>query len=255
MSLGSYTSLRSIWYSANSRTDRQNVQIRSRGHGDGHPIYTVKTHLRDSRKEPFPAILVGASDRVHCHCAGHCAPGVRTYYFPSSLSIHLITNLTCHRVYVGYPNIAQDDVNDSTLKVKSISITDPTPDSFHLNQTQILGTDSVFHPHFYEFNASASLSGSDKPFTVVQIPPMKANDGTVINVDQDVKLEGDGFGDFATAVMLNKEVDMNLVGYPNLKQGALPKISVTYNKTVTIKGEFVFFYSVDILEVMVRVAG
>ncbi|RJE22195.1 hypothetical protein PHISCL_05481 [Aspergillus sclerotialis] len=135
-----------------------------------------------------------------------------------------------------YPNIAQDDVNDSTLEVKSISITDPTPDSFHLNQTQVLGTDSMFHPHFYEFNATARLSGSKKPFTVVQIPPMKANDGTVINVDQDVDLEGDAFGDFSTAIMLNKEVDMNLFGRPRLKQGALPKIGVVYNKTVTIKG-------------------
>ena len=161
--------------------------------------------------------------------------------FPPTLSHHTIhpTKLTSNRVYVGYPNIAQDDVNESKLEVESISITDPAPDSFHLNQTQVLRTDSVFHPHFYEFNASASLAGSGEPFTVVQIPPMKANDGTVINVDQDVQLDGDAFGNFSTAIMLNEKVDLNLFGRPRLKQGALPKIGVVYNKTVTIKGGFI----------------
>lgn len=141
------------------------------------------------------------------------------------------------RIYVGYPNIAQHDVNDSTVTVKEISITDPTPNSFHLNQTQTLGTDSIFHPHFFAFNATASLAGSSDPFAVVTIPDVKGVDGAVINVDQDVHLDGNGaFADFSTAIMMNEEVDMILYGRPELKQGSLPTITVTYNKTVTIKG-------------------
>ncbi|KAH1974713.1 hypothetical protein KXV45_007388 [Aspergillus fumigatus] len=43
------------------------------------------------------------------------------------------------------------------------------------------------------------------------------------------------FGGFATAVMQNEEIKLNIYGKPDLKQGGLPKIDVTYNKTVTMK--------------------
>jgi len=36
--------------------------------------------------------------------------------------------------------------------------------------------------------------------------------------------------------MLNEEVSLNIYGTPGLKKGALPKTTVTYNKTVVMKG-------------------
>lgn len=108
-----------------------------------------------------------------------------------------------------------------------------------MNQTEVLGTDSAFHPKFFSFNASVSLAGSEDSFVTLTIPEIKAVDGTIINVDQDVKLHDvDAFGDFSKAVMMNEEVEMILYGRPELKQGALPTITVTYNKTVNIKGSY-----------------
>ncbi|KAL4802734.1 hypothetical protein BDV18DRAFT_163693 [Aspergillus unguis] len=139
-------------------------------------------------------------------------------------------------VYVGYPNIAQGDINDSTLTVESMEITDPTPDGFHLKQRQVIGSDSIFHPKIYSFDAEVSLLGQ-APFATVKVPQIKADDGTVVNIDQQLDFSDAGaFGDFATAVMMNEEFDLNIYGKPQLKQGALPTIDIDYNKTVTMKG-------------------
>ncbi|KAL4907482.1 hypothetical protein BDW74DRAFT_176247 [Aspergillus multicolor] len=139
-------------------------------------------------------------------------------------------------VYVGYPNIAQSDINDSTLSVESMEISDPTPDGFHLHQRQVIGSDSMFHPKIFEFDADVSLLGGPV-FATADVPEVKADDGAVVVVDQWLNLTDAGaFGDFAQAVMLNEEFKMNIYGEPRLKQGGLPTIDIDYNKTVTMKG-------------------
>ncbi|KAL2821722.1 hypothetical protein BDW59DRAFT_108651 [Aspergillus cavernicola] len=140
-------------------------------------------------------------------------------------------------VYVGYPNIAQGDISDSTLSVESMVISDPSPDRFQLNQRQVIGTDSIFHPKIYEFDAEVSLAGSPV-FATVTVPSTRADDGVVVDInDQYVDLtDADAFAGFSTAVMMNEEFELNIYGRPGLKLGALPKIHVNYNKTVTMKG-------------------
>ncbi|KAL4982827.1 hypothetical protein BDW68DRAFT_170119 [Aspergillus falconensis] len=139
-------------------------------------------------------------------------------------------------VYVGYPNIAQHDIDDSTLTVESMQISDPARDGFHLTQRQVIGSDSMFHPKIFEFDADVSLLGSPV-FATVKVPQVKADDGAVVTVDQWLNLTDAGaFGDFATAVMMSNEFDLNIYGEPRLKQGGLPTIDVDYNKTVTMKG-------------------
>jgi hypothetical protein len=141
-------------------------------------------------------------------------------------------------VYVGYPNIAQGDINDSTLEIKEMIISDPTPESFVLDQTQVIGTHSIFHPTIYAFDATVSLLGAASAFATVRVPQVKANDGTVVHISQSLDLSDVGaFGGFATAVMQNEEIKLNIYGKPDLKEGGLPKTDVTYNKTVTMKGK------------------
>ena len=146
--------------------------------------------------------------------------------------------LTPHCVYVAYPKIAQDAVNDSTLDIREMIISDPTPESFHLEQRQVLGSDSPYHPKIYKFNSAVSLAGAD-PFAYVEVPEVKSKDGVEIHFEQKVDLtDASAFGDFTTAVMLNEEVSLNIYGRPDLKQGGLPKVTVDYNKTVVMKGMF-----------------
>ncbi|KAL2846487.1 hypothetical protein BJX68DRAFT_268577 [Aspergillus pseudodeflectus] len=145
--------------------------------------------------------------------------------------------ITLPLVYVGYPRIAQDAINSSTLNVTSMEITSPTPSGFHLHQLQVLGTDSIFHPKLYKFNAAVRFPGDMDPMMNITVPTLKANDGTTIEVVQDVTLlDSDAFAEFTKAMMLQEEVSLNIYGKPKLKQAGLHTITVTYNKTITMKG-------------------
>ncbi|KAF9252500.1 hypothetical protein LCP9604111_26 [Penicillium roqueforti] len=157
--------------------------------------------------------------------------------------VHLIIFIACFLiillpvVYVAYPKIAQDAVNDSTLAITEMILSDPTPDSFYLEQRQVLGSKSSYHPQIYAFNSSVSLAGAAAPFAYVTVPAVQSKDGAEIHFEQRVDLtDTDAFADYTTAVMLNEEVSLNIYGRPGLKQGGLPKTTVDYNKTVVMKG-------------------
>lgn len=139
-------------------------------------------------------------------------------------------------VYVGYPRIAQGDINDSTLDVTSMEISDPSPDGFHLNQKQVIGSGSTFKPKLFSFDADVSLLGSSK-FAMVTVPEVQGRDGYVVDIDQWVDLSSvEDFEAFSIAVMMNEEFKLNIYGEPRLKLGALPTIDIDYNKTITMKG-------------------
>lgn len=116
-------------------------------------------------------------------------------------------------------------------------LSDPTPDSFHLDQVQIIGSHSSYHPQIYAFDAAVSLAGA-ATFATVQVPGVKSKDGAEVNISQDVDLSNvTAFSDYSKAIMLNEEIQMNVYGKPKLKEGGLPKVTVTYDKTVTMKGK------------------
>lgn len=117
-------------------------------------------------------------------------------------------------------------------------ISNPTPDSFDLHQTQTLGTNSSYHPWIYSFNSTVSLAGASAPFAFIPVPKVKSKNGAEIVIDDRVQLANiSAFSDFCKATMLNEEVSLNVYGKPELKEGGLPKTKVTYNKTVTMKGK------------------
>lgn len=142
------------------------------------------------------------------------------------------------RVYVGYPRIAQSDVNDSTLSITSLILSNPTPDSYTVNQTQVIGSGSSYHPNFSAFNASVTLAGSSAVFSYLNVPAVKIYDGTVVHIAQEVDIsDQDAFTAFVTDTLVQETVGLNVYGRPSLKLGALPSTTVTYNKTVELTGK------------------
>ncbi|PWY86850.1 hypothetical protein BO70DRAFT_360560 [Aspergillus heteromorphus CBS 117.55] len=139
-------------------------------------------------------------------------------------------------VYVAYPKIAQNLVNKSTLSVSKMVISDPSPTSFILNQTNVIGTNSSFHPTFYSFAAAISLAGG-AAFSQVQVPQFRSHNDVNVPIDQRVNVtDQTAFAEFCKAVILSEEFEMNVYGKPNMKEGGLPTEGVTYNKTTTMKG-------------------
>ncbi|PGH07226.1 hypothetical protein AJ79_06330 [Helicocarpus griseus UAMH5409] len=140
-------------------------------------------------------------------------------------------------IYVGYPNIAQSDVNKSTLTINSMEITNPAPESFDIKVDQTIGSKSKYHPILDAFNATVALAGTDKPFFTLEVPSIKAVDGANAVIDQRVVLKDlQPFIDYSIKVMKSETLDIEIKGETGLKEGALPKTTVDYNKVVTMKG-------------------
>ncbi|EEH42923.2 uncharacterized protein PADG_07743 [Paracoccidioides brasiliensis Pb18] len=140
-------------------------------------------------------------------------------------------------IFVGYPRIAQKDVNKSTLTINSMEITNPAPEAFNIKVDQTIGSKSKYHPILDAFNATVSIAKSNKPFFVLAVPSVKAVDGAKSMIDQRVQLaDVQQFVDYSIAVMKSEFLDLEIDGRTGLKEGALPKTTVDYNKVITMKG-------------------
>ncbi|MCJ1340282.1 hypothetical protein MMC09_005576 [Bachmanniomyces sp. S44760] len=139
-------------------------------------------------------------------------------------------------IYVAFPRISQDNINDSTLTVTSLVLSDPTPDSFHLVQTSTIGNGSPYHPQLDAFNASLSLDGGN-PYAYVEIPHVHATASATSVIDQDVQITDLGaFTDYNVNVLNSEEVKVDVKGRTNLHEMRFPTTTVNYDKTTTMKG-------------------
>lgn len=174
----------------------------------------------------------GCMSRLGAHCK-------RFWWLHVGIFIALVLVIVLPIIFVAYPKIAQREVNKSTLTIKEMKITDPTPEGFKIHLIQEIGSDSKYHPWLDAFDASISLDDdkNSKPFATFKVPKVKSKDGAVVEINQDVKLADVGaFTAYSKAVVKNKEVKLKVDGRTGLKQGSLPKKDVDYNKIVTMKG-------------------
>ena len=148
--------------------------------------------------------------------------------------------LILRSVLVGFPHIAQSNVNDSTLEIQSMIITDPTPRSFHLQQHSVIQSSSSYHPLLDAFNATLSIK-DDKlvrsPFASIELPALHPTAETSVDIDQTVQLANlDQYTDFAKVVLASEEYKLVVDGKTGLHQSGLRTIRIDYNKVVTLKG-------------------
>ncbi|KAL8872971.1 MAG: hypothetical protein Q9174_001493 [Haloplaca sp. 1 TL-2023] len=141
-------------------------------------------------------------------------------------------------VYVAFPRISQDGVNDSTLEIQSLTLSDPKPDSFHLKQTAILENHSNYHPRLDAFNASLSVGGAEnKPYAFIELPAVHATETATTMIDQDVQItDMEAFIDYNIQLLTRESVDLVVKGRTDLHEMAFPTTTVDYDKTVTLRG-------------------
>jgi hypothetical protein len=148
--------------------------------------------------------------------------------------------LTSARVYVGFPNIAQDQVNKSTLEIKSMVVTSPSQDSVHMQQDVVLHSSSIFHPTLDAFDAAVFLESTEpniKPFASLALPQVHSTKATLINIDQTMKiLDVDQFSEYSKLVMNSETLRVALRGKTALHLGKLPSAVVQYNEVLELKG-------------------
>lgn len=141
-------------------------------------------------------------------------------------------------IYVAFPHISQNGIDDSTLEIQSLTLSDPTPESFHLEQTSIVGNDNNYHPRLDAFNVSLSVDGPEiKPYAYVELPAIHATTKATSYVNQTVKITDlDAFMSYNNITLNNEEVKVAIRGRTALHEMKFPTTTVNYNKIVTLKG-------------------
>ncbi|PSN63454.1 hypothetical protein BS50DRAFT_113493 [Corynespora cassiicola Philippines] len=176
-----------------------------------------------------PGPKPGAKGRMKNHC--------RKFWWCDLLVFAIIVLIIILPViYVAIPKKAQSDVNKSTLEVTSQEVTNPSPNGIHLKLASVARSSSSFHPRLGAFQAALSLEGQE-PFIHIDIPSVKANAVTDINLEQDVQFANlDAFIEYNKVVMGSETFQVHLDGKTTVHLSGLPTMDVDYNKVLTMKG-------------------
>jgi len=141
-------------------------------------------------------------------------------------------------IYVVYPFIAQNTVNDAAVTMNSLHLSNPSPDGFDLAINTTFSSNPMYKANLDAFNSSLYLPGSDIPFVSVTVPGSTSGASTELIINQRVVLEHpEEITRYSIITFSNETYSYYLKGKGHLKLGPLPKISVKYDKTVEQKGE------------------
>ena len=151
--------------------------------------------------------------------------------------------LTIPSIYVAFPRISQNGINHSTLQIQSLTLSNPTPSSFHLEQTALIGNENTYHPHLDSFNASLSLHDPERkdivPYAYNTLPAIHATKTATSYVNQTVQITDlDAFNAYNAAVLGEEEVQVRVMGRTDLHLMRFPTTTVQYDKIVTMKGAY-----------------
>lgn len=142
--------------------------------------------------------------------------------------------------YVGLPSIAQGDVNKAEMIVNDQIISEPTPDEVKLHIVSTVNSKSMFTPTLDAFEASLFLEDTEpniKPFGKITIPSVHATKVSTTTVDQQMKiLDQEQFKRYNTLVASAKNFRLGVRGRTKLHLGALPVVTVDFNKAVNMDG-------------------
>ncbi|GAM83073.1 hypothetical protein ANO11243_010590 [Dothideomycetidae sp. 11243] len=177
-------------------------------------------------------VKLGKRQKLRRHCARFW-----WLHIIVALAIFLIVLLVL--IYVGYPHIAQQDIDGATIINTAQIVRKPMPDSLVLSIGGLLETGSIFHPTLEAFNTSIYVLGRDKPFTTLTVPSVLGKNGTTFSLSQLVNITDvneEEVAIYSTAVLQNVTVQVLLKGSGNLKLGGLPTTTVNYNKQVSVGG-------------------
>ncbi|MCJ1397923.1 hypothetical protein MMC11_001119 [Xylographa trunciseda] len=160
----------------------------------------------------------------------------RWWWLHLIIGIAVLLLITLLLVYVGFPHIAQSGIDNSTLNITSVSITNPTESSFLINQASLITSSSAYHPQLDAFNASLSLLG-EAPYAYVTIPALHATATATADVNQVVQIANlTAFAAFNTALLKNEMISLQVSGSTGLHEMAFPETTVNYNKMVQLSG-------------------
>ncbi|KAH8426249.1 DUF3712 domain-containing protein [Aspergillus melleus] len=143
-------------------------------------------------------------------------------------------------IYVGVPNFANKYINDHNFDTSGLTISNPSPDSFHIRQSQEFHVGGGFSGSgkLSAFNASLSAPGSDRTFATFPVPEIEFSNGATLDIDQDLHLSCVScFSQLAASAVSSKEFGIVITGNPDLKVNGLPTAQLDIHKNMKMQAQ------------------
>jgi len=139
-------------------------------------------------------------------------------------------------IYVAIPKMAQDDVNESTIEIKSLTVMNPTANSVQMIQDAVSSSNASFHPWLDPFNVSIALQGA-APYAMMELPGTNSGTAVPVHINQTVEITNlEAFKEYNAALMKSEKITQSINGSTWLHEGSLPADYVSYDKTVDLVG-------------------
>lgn len=148
------------------------------------------------------------------------------------------------RIYVGFPNIAQNGVNKAHLEVTGLEFYNPTPDSIQVTERIITHNPSMYTPTLDPWSGGTFVvtngTYSDKAIVYLPVPKTHTlhplSNAAIVNATVPINDQAQ-IALYATQLVKLEKVTTALVGKPLLHIGKLPAIHVNYNASTTYSGK------------------
>jgi hypothetical protein len=142
-----------------------------------------------------------------------------------------------HRMALMMPILAPRLIEPMRFTLKSQTISNPKPGSYHINMVIVTKANSIFHPWIDGFEAGLSAGKPwPLPFLYITIPKFKA--GATITVNQEVKAASQLDYDYTSFVLYTKNPPLYVTGFTKLKLLAFKKAEVLLGNDFAITGLF-----------------
>ncbi|KAK6530514.1 hypothetical protein TWF694_003861 [Orbilia ellipsospora] len=168
----------------------------------------------------------------------HCA---RRWWIYLIGAILVILAVVLGIIFGAIPKIAQNSVNDSTIQVDGIAITDPSNTQFTISMNSTAHSHSPVSAHFspqtFEMYLPPAAGQQPVTFMELSIGELQIQDVMTINVSNVVTniLNNDAYNNFSAQVLNNETMVLGIKSNPQVNVGSI-KFHVDYQKTVTLKG-------------------
>lgn len=168
----------------------------------------------------------------------HCG---RRWWIYLIVFLLVAVGVICGIIFGAIPSIAQKSVNESSLEVDGIAITNPSNERFTLDMNSTVHAHAPLSAHFSPQTFEMYLPPADGqeivPFMTLSVGQLQVEDTFTINVTGEATeiLNKDAYDAFSAQVLGLETLELGVRSNPQLNVGSI-KFNVDYNKVVPLRG-------------------
>lgn len=170
-------------------------------------------------------------------CANHCK---RFWWLHLIIFICIVVLVVCLVIFVGIPNIAQQKLDDATLEVDGINISQTRENTYTMAINSTIRSGGGVHATIRGFSGAMYLEDLEPhtPFVFLDFPETSSATLQTVKVSQHIDIPDlAAFTTFNTWLLSNETLRVTIKGDTHVRvSGVARDFPVTFKKTVEMKG-------------------